>query len=128
MNDLDLMYLRTDALFTYDERGRMLCDNDPGRRPAPRIYLAYTMGGYVIRFGQGISDANAIRLRELVDGGLPPENVGAAPPVVRAIQQEMYQQAPGHGGGPAYRFPESLPPAGETVQITGANEEPTRPR
>lgn len=120
MNNLELMQARTNVLFTYDGRGRMLYDNDPERRPAPRIYLAYTADGYVLRFGQAISDVTAAQIGEIVHRQPPVEDVRTTPRVVEAVQEALSGQSPAPQGGPAYRFPEPLPSPGGTVQITEA--------
>jgi len=126
VSDLERMNLRSDVLFTYDERGRMVCENDPERRPAPRLYLAYTADGYVIRLGQGVPDAIAAQLQNMLDHEPPLEHVQAVPPVVRRIEDALEQQVSAQKGGPAYRFPTSLPPASEAIQIVASNVEVAR--
>src|SRR4029078_6563634 len=49
MSDYDLMEAQADALFTYDESGRMLRLNEPDGPPAPRFFLGRTRGGHVWR-------------------------------------------------------------------------------
>lgn len=115
------MQARARTLFTYDTRGRMVCRNDPEMKPAPRLFLAYTSGSYTIRFGQDISDSTTRRVQEMIDTQPALEHIRAVPPVVRRIQDVLGQRPSDREGGPAYRFQESLPPAGKTIQITGAN-------
>lgn len=121
MNDLSLMRARADVLFTYDQRGRMLYRNDPGKQPAPRLFLGYTSTGYLIRFGQDISDEAAIRLQEIVDVEPPVEDMRSLPPVVAAVGNLLEKQASDREGGPAFRFSEPLPATRDAIQITGAN-------
>jgi len=120
------MKLRSDVLFTYDERGRMMCENDPERRPAPRVYLAYTPHGYVIRLGQGVRDDIAAQLQKIVSHQPPIEDIRAVPPVVRRIEDVWEQQVSAQKGGPAYRFPKSLPPTSKAIQIVASNVEVAR--
>ncbi len=122
--DLDrirLIRARADLLFIYDERGRMLYANDPDQQPAPRLYLAYTSGGYVIRFGQSISDATAAQLRAIVDEQPPVEEARTVLTTVSSIQDVLGKPARRRDGGPAYRFPEPLSWMGAAIQVTAAN-------
>lgn len=121
MTGLDLMRARADVLFTYDERGRMVSRNDPERKPAPRLFLAYTSAGYVLRLGQDVSDAMETRLQSIVGTQPPVADMRSAPPVVSAIQDVLEQPASGQEGGPVYRFPEMLWRVGGTVRISEDN-------
>jgi hypothetical protein len=118
MNDRDLMRARTDALFIYNDAGRMVRVNSPDREQAPHVYLAYTSGAYVIRFGCNVSDLIAARLQELVDAQPHVETIRTAPPAVAAIGHLLGQQAADREGGPTYRFPDGLTLADTVVQIT----------
>jgi RimJ/RimL family protein N-acetyltransferase len=123
VNDLELMQARADVLFTYDERDRIVHHNDPEMRPAPLVFLAYTPGGYVIRYGQAVPNGVANRLREIVDRQPPIEDLRSVLPVVTAIQDVLGQPPSNQEGGPAYRFPDALPAIANAVQVTEANVE-----
>jgi hypothetical protein len=131
MNDRDLMDIYADTLFTYDARGRMLRSNEPReqeRRPAPRLYLGCTTAGHVVRFGTGVPDALVARLKEIV-GRLPQVDDLHTPPATLTVMREALERdAPvtTEEGGPVYRFPASIVPQGEVVQLTEANLELVR--
>lgn len=131
MNDRDLMDIYADTLFTYDAHGRMLRSNEPReqeRRPAPRLYLGRTTDGHVVRFGAGVSDALAARLEEIIDRLPPVEDVHTPPAPLTAPRKALEQEAPvmTEEGGPVYRFPASIVPRGDVVQLTDANLELVR--
>lgn len=126
VNDLEMMRARIDTLFIHDERGRMLCLNDRDKRPAPRVYLAYTSDGYVLRCGRHVSDRIASRLKTIVGEQSPVENIQSVPGVVSAIQNVLEQPASDEAGGPAYRFPEPMPSAGTVTQLVESDVEIAR--
>jgi RimJ/RimL family protein N-acetyltransferase len=123
MDDVVLMGVRADTIFTYDDRGRMLCVNEPERRPAPLVFLGRTAAGHVVRFGAALPDTVAERLTALVarlpaDGDLP---ISAA--VRAAVRDALERQAlvTTEGSGPNYRFPDSIARPNEVIQVTAAN-------
>ncbi len=125
------MALRADILFTYDTRGRMLCSNDPERRPAPRVFLGCTPDGNVIRFGQDVADDLARRLEAVAERRPPGDDLRIPPATLAAMQEVLRRLAPAtvDGGGPAYRFPASISQPrvqGDVVQITTANIDAVR--
>lgn len=121
-----LMQARADTLFTYDEQGRMVCRNDLEGKPAPRLFLAYTSDGYVMRFGPGLPDRTAMRLQNTL-GELPPVHDLRRTPAAVAAIEEVLKGPPTDGeGGPAYRFPEPLSPSIEAIQITDTNVDQAR--
>jgi hypothetical protein len=103
------MSLRADVLFTYDRRGRMLLTNEPDGQPAPRLFLARTTGGDVLRFGAAEPDALVDRMRGIIDRHRAPESLRLSEPLLAEVRDELAHQAPvrAEGGGPAYRFPET---------------------
>jgi hypothetical protein len=110
MNDLDLMSVRLETLYTLDPRGRLVQSNEPDGQPAPRLFLGRTRGGTVVRFGPGVPDSLARRLAEIVE-----REPAAADPLAPFVASDallatLESHAPvAHcGGGPAYRFPETL--------------------
>ena len=126
IDDLAMMRLRADGNFVRDDRGRLLCTNEPradARRPAPRLFLGRTGLGYVVRFGAtvpaGLADELAARFaRDLAFGSiaLPPATATA----VRAI---LARDAPvvAETSGPVYRFPAILPRSDAAVRLTADN-------
>jgi hypothetical protein len=126
MNDRDLMDVRADTDFTYDLRGRMLRTNEPrgqARRPAPRFFLGRTMAGSIFRFGVAVPAAVARPLEAIVARLPPAGDLESPPPLLGAVREVLEQHAPitAEGGGPAYRFPESIERPGEAIQLTDAN-------
>ena len=125
MDDRDLMGIRAGTLFTYDARGRMLRTNEPEGRPAPRFFLGRMMTGHVVRFGEAVPDAVARRLTEIIERQPVADALPVPPAALAAVREELARHAPitWEGGGPAYRFPESISRPGEAVQVTDANVE-----
>lgn len=131
MDDHELMRVRADTAFTYDSRGRMLLSNEPrvtDRRPAPRVWLAWTASGYVVRFGATVPDVLAQQI-ETIFARQPPTGELLAPP---AALPDLRAALSAHGplareeGGPAYRFPETIAPTGDAVRVTEANHDIAR--
>ncbi|HEY7295160.1 MAG TPA: GNAT family N-acetyltransferase [Dehalococcoidia bacterium] len=126
MDDRTLMRLRAETDFTYDARGRMLQSNEPraaDRRPAPRLWLAWTTTGYVVRFGAPLPDEIAQRIAAIL-GRIPPTGDLRAPPAaLPELRAALESHAPitDESSGPAYRFPNSIAPAAAAVRITAGN-------
>ncbi len=128
MDDHTLMGIRADTLFRYDGCGRMLRSNEPAGRPAPHLFLGRTMRGHLVRSGAAVPDAVARRLAAMTEQQ-PPVGSLPVPPAVRAAVREALERhalITGEGGGPSYRFSESVAPPGEVVQVTNANVEVVR--
>jgi len=126
MDDRRLMELRVDTDFTHDTRGRMLQSNEPletSRSPAPRLFLGCTRAGYVQRVGAAVPDSLARRLEALVDRHPTSGDIQAPPDVLAALRETLAKHAPiaTVGGGPAYRFPDTIRSAGDVVPLTRAN-------
>lgn len=126
MDDRDLMSIRADTDFTYDAHGRMLRTNEPreeARRPAPRLFLGRTLGGHVIRFGAQVSDTLARQIEAIVERQPTGGDLRERPATLAAVREALERHAPilAEGGGPAYRFPESIERPGDVVRLTGEN-------
>ncbi|HZQ38878.1 MAG TPA: GNAT family N-acetyltransferase [Dehalococcoidia bacterium] len=126
MDDHELMRVRADTAFTYDAHGRMLLSNEPRvpeRRPAPRLWLAWTPTGYVVRFGATVSDALAQQIEAILERRPPTGGLHAAPAALPELRAALEPHAAiaREEGGPAYRFPETIAPAGDAVRLTEAN-------
>jgi GNAT superfamily N-acetyltransferase len=128
MDDRDLMGVRADTLFTYDARGRMLRTNEPEGRPAPRLFLGRTMTDHVVRFGEAVPDDVARKLTEIIERQPAADGFPVPPAVLASVGEALARHAPitREGGGPAYRFPESIARSAEVVQVTYANVEVVR--
>src|SRR5437763_13020761 len=98
------MALRANVLFTYDAQGRMVAPNEPyvpSRRPAPSVWLGWTLQRYHLRIGADVSTTRARELASIIE---------AAPPPGYGLDWELQGDivttlGGGVGeGGPAYRF------------------------
>ena len=120
MDDDALMVLRANALFTYDERGRMTWTNEPDRRPAPRVFLGCTATGCVARFGASLADAPARRLTDVIARWPLAGEATISEGLRAAIHESLAAEAPvaHESGGPVYRFPVSIALPGDAIEIT----------
>jgi len=65
-DDLELMRLHVEALFTHDARGRMLRVNEfGGRTIAPRVFLGRTRKGHLLRIRADVPDDVVEELRAI---------------------------------------------------------------
>ena len=124
MDDHALMAIRVDTLFTYDARGRMVGTNEPDSRPAPRLFVGRTRAGHVVRCGPTVPDDVVGELAAVVERQ-PADDGLAVPPAMRAaLRAVLARHGPikQEGGGPAYRFPESVARPGSplAVEVTDA--------
>lgn len=128
MDDRDLMDIRVATLYALNARGRLLCTNEPEGRPAPRLFLGRTPGGDVIRFGEAVPDATAQRLTDIVASWPPAGDVTIPPEHLSALRDELTRHAAvaKEGGGPAYRFPESVARPNGVVEVTDDNVDVAR--
>jgi len=123
MDDRDLMRLRADVDFTYDDRGRMLYTNEPlatARRPAPRFFLGCTADGQVVRIGSTVPDDLARRFEAVVGRLRPDHEPDAALNAIRAIL-DSHTPVTVEACGPAYRFPTSIAPICSVIRLTDAS-------
>lgn len=123
------MRAHVETLFTHDDTGRMLSVNEPGDKPAPRFFMGRTAHGNEWRFRHDLDDTLRRELDRLCSaepasaellvsshGSTPYENVLAHVEPIRGIWS-----------GPAYSFPDDLPPTTQAVVITEANHDLLRP-
>lgn len=120
VSDLRLLQLQVDALFTHDPRGRILYLNEPGGDRAPRFFLGRTREGNLWRCRDDVVEGTVRELARLASGEpvcddlrAEPRNMAAFLAALRADRESAsveWQYA-----GPAYRFPDELPPVMATV-------------
>jgi hypothetical protein len=74
-DDLELMQLHVEALFTHDARGRLLRVNELGGRAiAPRMFFGRTPAGHVLRVRADVAEDVVAELRAIVaDEPVEPE-------------------------------------------------------
>jgi GNAT acetyltransferase-like protein len=126
MDDLDLMRARADTLFTYDARGRMVLTNEPfaaARRPAPRLFLSRTTGGWVLRCGAAVEDSLAGRLASMVDAEPLRGEPRLATAFATSLRQALEQDAPASEteAGAAFRFPTAISNHGDAIRLDASN-------
>jgi hypothetical protein len=127
-DDLALMTIRADTLFTYDARGRMVLRNSPANRPAQRLFLGRTINGHVVRFGELVPDAVAQQLATIVERQPPVDDLRVPASLMAALRETLERHAPvsEEGGGPAYRFPDAIVRPADVVEVTDANRDLVR--
>jgi GNAT superfamily N-acetyltransferase len=128
LDDRALMELDAEILFTYDVRGRMLRVNEPDGRRAPRLFVGRTSGGHVVRFGELVPNVVVDRLLAIVEAQSPADGLRLPPALRESLRATLERDGPigSEGGGPAYRFPETVTPSGDAIEVTDANRERVR--
>ena len=104
-----------DALYTSDERGRLLRRREPNGESAPRFHLGRTRLGNLWRFRSDLATTAVRDLARLAgrEAPLPPDF--SPPERTEAMRRVLSVHAPIEHTwcGPAFAFPESVPvPAG----------------
>jgi RimJ/RimL family protein N-acetyltransferase len=125
-NDLELMRLHVNALYTRDARGRLDRVNVPDGEPAPRFFLGRTRQGNEWWFRHDVDDElahalGALAATEAVNDDLRTSSVGA-----ERYEALLARVAPVRHveSGPAYWAPPSeLSWSSDVVHVTGENVE-----
>jgi RimJ/RimL family protein N-acetyltransferase len=126
VGDLELMKLHIDALYTRDARGRLVCINEPGDKPAPRVFLGRTSAGHLLRTRADVSDAIVADVLGLVEAEPRSVSLAQRPRCGDAIEALLAGHAPIERvwTGPAYCIdPNTLPKPADTVRLTAQNAE-----
>lgn len=124
-DDARLMRLHVDALYTRDDRGRMLRVNEPAGGPAPRFFLGRTARGCEWRVRDDVTDDVVAELAAAVarersgdleltppDAPTPYESILARVTPVERVES-----------GPAFVCPPDLGVDARAIRITNANAE-----
>lgn len=126
LSDQAFMRLHIEALFTHDDRSRLLYVNEPTAavRRAPRFFLGRTAEGAVWRFRADLPDDLVERLEAMCLDEPMVDDLQAKP----RHFDEYVRLLEAHGPvqeirmGPAYRFPdESAPPSARPISVTSQN-------
>ena len=123
------MAIHVRALFTHDNRSRLLSVNEPGGGPpAPRFFLGRTPGGNLWRFRCDIPQPLIEELQALC-ADEPVGEIGCGEP--RQVEQYLrllatHAPVQAVSSGPAYRLAEYVEPAMPVVTVTGTNAEVLR--
>ena len=123
LSDRELMELQAEALFTFDEEGRMLRINEPDGGPAPRFFLGRTKAGHVWRFRHDLSRELARVLEDLARSEPSSGALAEYPIGYERILATLGLDAGGEGTfcGPAFYFPGPLEWPANAVMITREN-------
>jgi hypothetical protein len=128
-SDGDLPGVHVRALFTHSVDGRLVCVNEPSRRPAPRFYLGCHAGGILTRFRHDLDEGVIRALEEACRDAVPDDNLELPPQATARIEDILARSAPieRRWSGPAYRFPERPFDPSDAIIITEANADLLRP-
>lgn len=120
----DWLDLHLNALFVHDERSRIVTHNALARAAAPRFFLGRTPDGNRWRFRDDLPDHVASRLEALCQEEPPATDLHSPLQLEERYREVLAAHAPiaETWSGPAYHFPEKLPPtAPEVVRLTEGN-------
>ena len=127
-SDRALMRLHVEALFTHDQRGRMVRVNEPSGKAAPRFFLGRTIEGIDWRLRDDLEEALC---RELEAACLAEAGEGQDPSLQDSTRYETllarYAPIQRTWTGPAYRFPLDLRTSEDVVLVTDENSHILRP-
>lgn len=119
MNDLELMRLRLDVLYTFSADGRVLLSNEPiesARVPGPDLVLGIANGQSIVRAGTNLPSELVDRLGAILAGPLLATGTAS---YIEAIERELMPFGKwSRTGGPAYRFPRIPEFSEHAVEIT----------
>ncbi len=122
-DDARLMRLHIDALYTHDDRGRMLRVNEPGGGPAPRFFLGRTMSGYEWRVRDDVADDVMRELAAEIAKEHPGDETLGPPAMPTPYESILTRVAPLRRieSGPAFLCPPDLGVDARAVRVTDAN-------
>lgn len=104
LNPAELLEIQAETLFRCDPAGRLLCVNEPGDRPAPRVYIATAASGERLLRVRGDIDAT---VHERLQRCTNDDDVLACIERAETIHR-----------GPAFVFDETVDPPGDVVPVT----------
>ncbi|MDE2933752.1 MAG: GNAT family N-acetyltransferase [Chloroflexota bacterium] len=115
--EADWLDLHLRALFVHDERGRIVTRNALDGGPAPRFFLGRTPDGNRWRFRGDLPDDLVEPLEALCAAEPPATDLRAPPCHGERYRELLAAHAPvaEAWSGPAYHFPEELPPTASEV-------------
>jgi hypothetical protein len=129
-DDRELLDAHARALFTHDERGRLLSVNEPWGEgaPAPRLFFGRTRAGNLWRLRADLPEGLAEELEALCADEPSGAGLGGTPRHADACVRLLGAHAPVSGveAGPAYRFEECPEPSRGVTRVTRANAEVLR--
>ena len=120
------MEIQARALFTHDERARLVRVNEPGGGgPAPRLFVGLTREGNLWRFRADLPTELVEELEALCAAEPAGAELGGMPRNTEAYVRLLEAHAPVRGteAGPAYHFDEYVEPSSPPLSVTEANAE-----
>jgi RimJ/RimL family protein N-acetyltransferase len=123
------MRIHIDALFTHDDRGRLLKVNEPDGKPAPRFFLGRTAEGIEWRVRNDVDDALERELAAVCREESTKESLELPPHRVKTYVDSLARVTPVQdtSAGPAFAFPSDVVATTDAVPITNDNSELLRP-
>ena len=127
LDDRELLDVHARALFTHDERSRLLSVNEPGGRvaPAPRLFFCRTRTCNLWRFRADLPEALVGELEALCADEPAGAELGGGPRHAEEYARLLESHAPVREteAGPAYYFTEYAEPSGHLLAVTGEKAE-----
>ena len=125
IDDLELMEIHVETLFTRDVEGRLRYVNEPGDTPAPRFFLGRTKEGNVWRFRYDLSEEEVEKLDGLASSEPIPTDLQENPINLADLENVLgtHSKVGKVWMGPAYRFPDDIVHPTNVVEITNKNRE-----
>jgi hypothetical protein len=129
ISELELMRIHLEAEFTHDSTGRMRSVNEPGGSDAPKFFLGRTAEGNMWRLRHDVGADLVQALEALCKREPVGKDITLPRDSAAAYTRLLAQRAPIQNlwTGPAFRFPDEVPTAPETVLVTEANADVLHP-
>ncbi len=110
LRGLRQLAIQAATLYELTEAGRLCCCNSPDRSPAPRMWMAGSADGNVVRFGVDITEKTARAIEALVAREPPMSGAHSAPFHVEKYVEILGSEAPVNevSRGITYTLPNSL--------------------
>jgi RimJ/RimL family protein N-acetyltransferase len=123
LNDLGLMRIQVQALFTHDAELRLLRINEPDNAggPAPRLFLGRTRAGNIWRFRADLPQDLIQELKALCADEPPLNNDLQEPPRHFERYVQLLEPVGDVSTGPAYWFPKDVAPSGLSTPVIAVN-------
>jgi len=128
-DELELMQMHVEALYTHDDRGRIVRVNEFNGKPAPRFFIGRTSMGNVVRIRQDVDDALARELASIAEAERwsdallePPYGSTPYEAVLAAVAPIAHVES-----GPAFRVAQDLVRKPNAIRITLENRDLLKP-
>jgi hypothetical protein len=117
------MALQVETAFVHDAGGRIVRTNERDAQPTPRLLVARTAAGDVVRFGYEAPLELVARLAGTLARERPVADFGAPLTVANELRAALDEHGPvtEERSGPAYRFPDGVRGSAGATEITTDN-------